>query len=103
MKVTNDTNSRKVEPRLAIYLGRSNGDESPSLDSPVIAAGPTSLCYLGGLDNIPARFVNDAADNISNPLTHMINLSLHHGKVPDDLKSKGGAPFSDISWSVQRR
>ena len=39
-----------------------------------------------GLDNIPARFVNDAADNISNPLTHMINLSLHHGKVPDDLK-----------------
>ena len=47
MKVTNDTNSRKVEPRLAIYLGRSNGDESPSLDSPVIAAGPTSLCYLG--------------------------------------------------------
>ena len=46
MKVTNDTNSRKVEPRLAIYLGRSNGDESPSLDSLVIAAGPTSLCYF---------------------------------------------------------
>ena len=39
-----------------------------------------------GLDNIPARFVNDAADNISTPLTHMIHLSLHHGKVPDDLK-----------------
>ena len=52
MKVTNDTNSRKVEPRLAIYLGRSNGDESPSLDSLVIAAGPTSLCYLGCLSGV---------------------------------------------------
>ena len=52
MKVTNDTNSRKVEPRLAIYLGRSNGDESPSLDSLVIAAGPTSLCYQEDLNQL---------------------------------------------------
>ena len=40
-----------------------------------------------GLDGIPSRFVRDGASIIACPLTHVINLSLIQGVVPDDLKS----------------
>ena len=40
-----------------------------------------------GLDGIPARFVRDSASNIVCPMSHVINLSLTQGIVPDDLKS----------------
>ena len=40
-----------------------------------------------GLDGIPSRFVRDGASIIACPLTHVINLSLVKGVVPDDLKS----------------
>ena len=39
-----------------------------------------------GLDGIPSRFVLDSASLIACPLTHVINMSLIHGVVPDDLK-----------------
>ena len=45
------------------------------------------------LDGIPARFVRDGASIIACPLTHVINLSLIQGVVPDDLKSAGVVPL----------
>lgn len=39
-----------------------------------------------GLDGIPARFVLDSASIIASPLSHIINLSIIQGSVPDDLK-----------------
>ena len=39
-----------------------------------------------GLDGIPSRFVRDGASIIACPLTHVINLSLIQGVVPDALK-----------------
>jgi len=46
-----------------------------------------------GLDGIPSRFVKDAAPMISTPLTHIINLSIIQGSVPDDLKSARVVPL----------
>ena len=40
-----------------------------------------------GLESIPSRFVRDGASIKACPLTHVINLSLIQGVVPDDLKS----------------
>ena len=39
-----------------------------------------------GLDNLPSRFIKDGANQIISPLTHILNLSMHHGQVPGDLK-----------------
>lgn len=39
-----------------------------------------------GMDNIPARFVKDGASIIAHPITHIVNLSLSTGEIPDDLK-----------------
>ena len=39
-----------------------------------------------GLDGIPSRFIKDGASIIASPLTHVINLSIIQGSVPDDLK-----------------
>jgi len=39
-----------------------------------------------GLDNIPARFVKDAAEKIAPSITHIINISIQQGKVPQELK-----------------
>ena len=46
-----------------------------------------------GLDNINAKFVVDGASLIACPLTHVINLSLLLGVVPDDLKSARVVPL----------
>ena len=46
-----------------------------------------------GLDGIPARFVRDSAPVIASKLTHIINLSLIQGVVPDDLKSARIVPI----------
>ena len=37
-------------------------------------------------DTIPARLIRDAADFIARPLSHIFNLSLLTGKVPNSLK-----------------
>ena len=46
-----------------------------------------------GLDGIPSRFLRDGASIIACPLTHVINLSLIQGGVPDDLKSARVVPL----------
>ena len=46
-----------------------------------------------GLDGIPSKFVRDSASIIACPLTHIINLSLVQGVVPDDLKSARVVPL----------
>ena len=46
-----------------------------------------------GLDGIPARFVRDSASIIVCPLSHVINLSLLQGIVPDGLKSARVVPL----------
>ena len=46
-----------------------------------------------GLDGIPARFVRDSASIIVCPLSHVINLSLIQGIVPDDLESARVVPL----------
>lgn len=39
-----------------------------------------------GLDGIPGRFIKDAAEAITGPITHIINASLRCGVVPHDMK-----------------
>ena len=39
-----------------------------------------------GLDNIPARFLRDGAIELKKIITHIINLSILSGAVPDDFK-----------------
>ena len=39
-----------------------------------------------GIDNIPSCFLKDTAYVISKPLTHVINLSLSKGRLPNTLK-----------------
>jgi len=46
-----------------------------------------------GLDLLSPRFIKDGADIIMLPLTHILNLSLVTGKIPDDLKSARVTPI----------
>ena len=39
------------------------------------------------MDNIPARFVNDGASILANPITHIVNQSLCTGVIPDDIET----------------
>ena len=39
-----------------------------------------------GLDNLPVRFVSDAAEQISPSIAHIINISICQGIVPNELK-----------------
>ena len=39
-----------------------------------------------GWDNPAARFVKDGSSIISKPLTHIVNISIQTGNIPDDLK-----------------
>ena len=44
------------------------------------------------LDDLPARFFKDGSSVISKLLTHIINVSINTGTIPDDLK---------MTWVVQ--
>ena len=46
-----------------------------------------------GLDNLPAKFLKDAAPIISKPLTHIINMSMECGDIPCDMKSARVVPI----------
>ncbi len=46
-----------------------------------------------GLDDVPAKFIVDGSAEIACPLTHIINLSIYHSKVPKDLKSAKVVPL----------
>ena len=52
-----------------------------------------NACKATGLDNIPAKFVTGASEIITSPLTHIINLSLSQGIMPDDLKNARVVPL----------
>ena len=39
-----------------------------------------------GLDEIPMKFIKDGSGVLAEPIAHLINLSLHSGVVPDELK-----------------
>ena len=41
-------------------------------------------CKSTGTDNIPARFVKDAASIFKKPIGHIINLSIEKNVVPKD-------------------
>ena len=56
------------------------------------------LCHLNsfkstGLDDIPARFVKDAATTLTKPINFIVNLSITSGIVPDQLKSARVKPL----------
>ena len=56
------------------------------------------LCKLNpskstGTDNIPARFVKDAASVLTKPIVHIINLSIEQNVVPNDLKNARVVPL----------
>ena len=56
------------------------------------------LCKLNpskstGTDNIPARFVKDAASVLTKPILHIINLLIEQNSVPNDLKSARVVPL----------
>lgn len=46
-----------------------------------------------GLDNTPACYLKDAAYVIAKPLSHMINISLASGIVPNNLKNARVTPI----------
>ena len=46
-----------------------------------------------GLDNLPAKFLKDSINVTIGPLTHIVNLSIHSGIVPNDLKSARVVPL----------
>ena len=46
-----------------------------------------------GCDKISARFLKDAASVIVTPLTHIINISLMNGLVPDEFKTARVVPL----------
>ena len=46
-----------------------------------------------GLDQIPACVIKDAIDYIILPLTHIVNLSLNSGKMPDTWKKVRVTPI----------
>ena len=48
-----------------------------------------------GYDNIPMSIIKRSIGSISSPLTHIINLSIIHGIVPDELKISFVVPICD--------
>ena len=46
-----------------------------------------------GLDDLPTRFFREGADIIAFPISHIINLSLYSGQVPDDMKLTRAVPL----------
>ena len=56
------------------------------------------LCKLNpskstGTDNIPARFVKDAASVLTKPICHIVNLSIDQSIVPNELKNARVVPL----------
>ena len=43
-------------------------------------------CALPIYDNIPMSFIKESIQIISGPLAHIMNLSIAHGVVPDQMK-----------------
>ena len=88
---------------LALLFSKFYADKGvfPDSFSFSIVSEPQILKYLNnlsvnkatGLDEIPCRFIEDGAPIIVGPVTHIINLSLIQGVVPDDFKSARVVPL----------
>ena len=46
-----------------------------------------------GLDELPARFIKDGSSVIAKPLTHIVNISITTGIIPDYLKAAMVVPL----------
>ena len=46
-----------------------------------------------GVDNIHPRILKEAAENLASPLTHLFNLSMRTGEIPEDWKSANITPL----------
>ena len=46
-----------------------------------------------GTDNIPARFVKDAASILAQPILHIINLLFEQNTAPNDFKCARVVPL----------
>ena len=55
--------------------------------------GNLSIRKATGLDGLSARFLKDGESVISSPLSHIINLSLRLGCVPDEMKTARVIPL----------
>ena len=55
-------------------------DQVSSILNSIIASKAT------GLDDLPASFIKGGSSVIANPLTHIVNLSITIGTIPDDMK-----------------
>ena len=54
-----------------------------------------------GLDNLPAKFIRDAAEEIVKPITHIVNLSVNTSTVPDELKTARVVPLFKKNNSLE--
>ena len=52
-----------------------------------------NTCKSTGLDNLPAKFIKEAAPVICKPLTHIINLSIMSGYISSDMKNARVVPI----------
>ena len=57
------------------------------------------LGKAGGYDQIPMTVIKKSILLVSEPLTHIINLSIQHGIVPDEMKIARVIPIFYIWWS----
>lgn len=56
-----------------------------------------------GLDNIPTRFLRDAADSLTPCIMHMVNLSITLGMYPNEFKQVRDIPFYKKVSHIQIR
>ena len=66
---------------------------SVTLDQVSSILNSISACKATGLDELLARFIKDGSSVIAKPLTHIVNLSITTGNIPDDLKAARVVPL----------
>ena len=59
---------------------------NPATKEEIIIAQSFASNKAAGYDNIPMSLIKESIQLISEPLAHIINLSIAHGIVPDQMK-----------------
>ena len=54
-----------------------------------------------GLDDLSARFIKDGARVIAPMITHIVNMSIRQGIIPDDLKRARVIPIHKPDVSLK--
>ena len=62
------------------------GRISVTVDNVSCILNSISASKATGLDELPARFITDVSSVIAKPPTHIVNVSVTTGNIPDDLK-----------------